>query len=92
VITVEVDRINKQKVKAVVKSDCEKAAKMVVLLTDTDKWTFFKQHDGCEIYKAASRCHLHTTCPITIAMLKAIEVEIELTLPRDVVIRFEPSE
>jgi uncharacterized Zn finger protein len=91
VTKVEVDKITKQKVKVVINSDCESVAQMGELLTEIDKWTVFKQHEDCEIYKAASKCHLHITCPIPTAVLKAIEVEIGLALPRDVVICFEPS-
>lgn len=90
--TVEVDKITKQKVKVVIKSDCENIARMGELLTEIDKWTVFKQHEDCEIYKAASKCHLHITCPVPIAVLKSIEVEAGLALPRDVVIRFKPAD
>jgi hypothetical protein len=92
VTTVEVDRINKHKVKVVVNSDCENAARLGELLTEIDKWTVFKQHQDNEIYQAASSCQLHITCPIPIAVLKAIEVETGLALPRDVGIHFRPTE
>lgn len=91
VTTVEVDKIAKQKVKVVINSDCESVAEMGELLTEIDEWNVFKQHEECEIYKAASKCHLHITCPIPIAVLKAIEVEAGLALPRDVVIQFKPA-
>jgi hypothetical protein len=91
VTTVEVDRINKQQVKVVVNSDCENAARLGELLTEIDKWTVFKQHQDCEVYQAAANCHLHITCPVPIAVLKAIEVETGLALPRDVGIRFQPT-
>jgi hypothetical protein len=91
VTTVEVDRITKQKVKVVINSDCENAARLGALLTKIDNWTVFKQHQDCEIYQEASNCQLHIACPIPIAVLKAIEVETELALPRDVSIRFKPT-
>ncbi len=89
VTTVEVNKINKQKVRVIINSDCENVAKLGELLTEIDKWTVFKTHEECEIYKAASNFHLHITCPIHIAVLKTIEVETGLALPRDVNIRFE---
>jgi len=91
VTTVEVDKITKQKVKVVINSECENAARLGELLIEIDKWTVFKHHEDSEIYQAASNCHLHITCPIPIAVLKAIEVETGLALPRDVGIRFKPA-
>jgi sorbitol-specific phosphotransferase system component IIBC len=91
VTTVEVDRINKQKVKVVINSDCENVARLAESLTEIDKWAVFKQHQDCEVYQAASDCHLHITCPVPVAVLKAIEVEAGLALPRDVVISFQPT-
>jgi sorbitol-specific phosphotransferase system component IIBC len=91
VTTVEVDRINKRKVKVVINSDCEHAARLAESLTEIDNWTVFKQHQDSEIYQAASDCQLHIACPVPIAVLKAIEVETGLALPRDVVIRFQPT-
>ncbi len=92
VTTVEVERINKQKVKVVINSECESVAKLGESLTEIDRWAVFKQAQDCEVSQVASNCHLHITCPVPIAVLKAIEVETGLALPRDVVIRFKPTE
>ena len=91
VTTIEVDKIAKHKVKVVINSDCESVAELGESLTEVSVWDIFKQREDCEIYKAVSKCHLHITCPVPIAVLKAIEAEAELALPRDVVIRFEPT-
>jgi sorbitol-specific phosphotransferase system component IIBC len=91
VTTVEVDRVTKHKVRVVVNSDCENVASLGESLTEIDRWTVFKRHQDSEIYQAASNCHLHITCPVPIAVLKAIEVETGLALPRDVSISFKPT-
>jgi uncharacterized protein YaiI (UPF0178 family) len=90
--TIEVDKVAKRKVKVVITSDCEMVTKLGKLLAEVDQWDVIKQYVDYGIYKAASRCDLHVTCPVPIAVLKAIEVEAGFALPRDVVIRFETTE
>ena len=89
VTTVEINTIGKRKFKVVITSDCETVTKLGESLAEVDQWDALKQYADSQIYKAASKCQLHVICPIPIAILKAIEVEAELALPRDVVIRFE---
>lgn len=89
--TIEVDKVTKRKVNVKVNSHCEIVAKLGESLTEVDPWDVFKQQVAHEIHESASRCHLHVTCPVPIAVLKAIEVEAGLALPRDVVIRFETT-
>jgi len=92
ITSVEVSKLAKRKVKVVITSPCEKITRLGESLTEIDQWEIFKKHVDCDIYKAAGRCQLHVTCPVPIAVLKAIEVETELALPRDVIIRFESTE
>ncbi|TFH34446.1 MAG: hypothetical protein E4G99_09495 [Anaerolineales bacterium] len=40
------------------------------------------------VYQSAARHIRHTGCPIPSAILKAIEVEVGIALPHDVVINF----
>ena len=42
------------------------------------------------VYLAAERSGCHPSCPVPAAVLKAAEVAMELALPREAVIRFEP--
>ena len=42
------------------------------------------------VYLAAQQSGCHASCPIPSAVLKAAEVALEMALPRDVSIRFEP--
>ena len=41
------------------------------------------------VYISAQRAGCHASCPIPMAVLKAVEVAMDMALPRDVVIRFE---
>jgi len=89
--TIEVNKSTKRKVKVLINSQCEWVTELGESLTEIDQWDVIKQYIDCEIYKVASKCHLHVTCPVPMAVLKAIEVEAGLALPRDVVIRFETT-
>jgi hypothetical protein len=42
-----------------------------------------------ETYQAASRCKLHTACPVPCGILKAVEVAAGLALPADVSITLQ---
>jgi hypothetical protein len=41
------------------------------------------------VFLSAQRAGCHPSCPIPVAILKAVEVAMEMALPRDAVIRFE---
>lgn len=90
--TVEVSKLARRKVKVVITSPCEKITKLGGSLTEIDQWEIFKKHVDCDIYQSAARCQLHVTCPVPVAVLKAIEVETGLALPHDFSIRFENTE
>ena len=48
----------------------------------------FKRMTESAIYQSAARHIRHTACPIPAAILKAIEVEVGIALPKDVTITF----
>ena len=87
--TVEVDKVSKRKVKVIIASDCEIVTQLGNSLTEVDQWEAIKQYGDCQVLKAASKCHMHVTCPVPVAVLKAIEVEAGLALPRDVLVQFK---
>lgn len=41
------------------------------------------------IYVSAERAGCHPSCPLPVAIVKAIEIAMEMALPKDVVIRIE---
>ncbi|MBI4771144.1 MAG: hypothetical protein HY784_12220, partial [Chloroflexi bacterium] len=51
----------------------------------------FRPMDESAVYQSAARHIRHTACPIPAAILKAIEVEVGIALPRDVHIQFQPA-
>jgi len=75
--------------KVEVTSDCEMVTKMGDLLGEIDLKDTIKPHINSNIYQCASQCSLHIACPIPMAVIKAIEVEAGLALPRSIAVQFE---
>ncbi len=42
------------------------------------------------VYLAAQKSGCHASCPIPMAVLKTAEVAMEMALPREVILQFEP--
>ena len=75
--------------KVTVNSCCDKVIKLDESLGEIDQWEATKPLFDCVVYKAAAECKLHITCPVPIAILKAIEVETGLAVQRDASLHFE---
>jgi hypothetical protein len=91
ITTIEVDKVGKRMVTIKIVSDCELVTDMGKSLIEVDQWDALKSHVQSEIYQIASGSHIHVSCPVPVAILKAIEVEAGLALPRPVNIRFEST-
>jgi len=91
-VTAEVVKVGKRRVGIKITTDCEIVTKMGESLAELDQRDILKPHVHSEVYKCASRCHLHAACPVPMAIIKAVEVEGGLALPRPVSIHFETLE
>ncbi len=90
--TVEVIRVDKRRVRVKITSDCEMVTEMGKPLAELDQEDALKSLLHSKVYQYAAGCSLHTTCPVPMAILKAIEVEAGLALPRPVLVQFEAPE
>ena len=88
-IALEVIKTGRRRVTVRIESDCEMVLQLSELLADISLLDALKTCIDSDIYKYASVCKLHTACPVPMAILKAIEVEFSLALPRPVSLRFE---
>jgi hypothetical protein len=86
---VEVTKESKRKVSINIKSDCQQIAGLSDSIKELDIWEVLKPDSDSEIRRQALVHHLHTACPVPTGILKAIEAEAGLALPRDVTIHFE---
>ena len=87
--TVEVSKLSSRKVTVTLTSDCEMVTQMAEDLGELDWQDTLGERRASLVDKTASRCLRHTACPVPVAIIKAIEVEVGLALPRDVAIHFE---
>lgn len=88
---IEVVRLSSRRVKVAVTSDCDMVSKMSEELRDIDWRDAFKRQENSSLYRPVWQHIEHVACPVPIAILKAIEVEVGVALPRDVAIRFETA-
>jgi len=91
-VTIEAVKVSRRKVRVKISSDCEVVTKMGESLVELDQRDVLKPLLHSEVYQCASECSLHTACPVPMAILKAIEVEAGLALPRPVLVHFENTE
>ncbi len=76
-----------------ISSDCEAVEKWGNQLGSVNwRECLGKNAFSSQIFISATDCLKHTTCPVYIGMLKAIEVEVGASLPADATIRFLPGE
>lgn len=92
---IEVSKVDDTHVQVVLHSECEQITAMNPDLTCV-QWkgkghTVFKRMTESVVYQSAARHIRHTACPVPAAILKAIEVETGVALPKDVTITFTNS-
>jgi len=88
--TIEVIGLPGHRAAVTVTSDCEMVNKMGEGLKEINWLSLWKRRgNGYSAYKAALRSIRDITCPIPVAVLKAIEVEAGIALPKDVAFSFE---
>ncbi len=89
---IEVTSVDAAHVKVTVHSECEQITAMNPDL-EYIQWKgkghqVFKRMTESAVYQSAAQHIRHTACPIPAAILKAIEVEAGIALPKDVTITF----
>jgi hypothetical protein len=71
-------------------SECQQIQQISDLLTKLTLNELFMPVTRNPVYLVAEQSGCHPSCPIPAAVLKAGEVAMEMALPRDASIRFEP--
>jgi hypothetical protein len=90
--TVQAIKTGKRRVSVIVESDCEAVAEMDGDLQDLDWLEALGPPGKSAVWDCACQHLKHPCCPVPIGIMKAIEVELDLALPKDVVIHFEKVE
>jgi hypothetical protein len=71
-------------------SECQQIRQYSELLQKLTLREVFAPVTANPVYLAAEQSGCHPSCPIPAAVLKGAEVALEMALPRDAYIRFEP--
>jgi hypothetical protein len=88
---IEVWKIDKRAVGLEIsESECQQIQQFSELVSKLTFKEVFMPATRNPVYLAAEQSGCHASCPIPMAVLKAAEVAMEMALPRDVSIRFEP--
>ncbi len=90
--TVEATRTDQRRVSVLLKSGCEAVASMNGEFDDLGWVEALSPPGESKVWDCACAHLKHPCCPVPIGILKAIEVELELALPKDVLIHFEDAD
>lgn len=90
ITTVEVHKIDKRRCSVKVQSECPHIQKLAVALTEVEPFKEISfRGDGPSVLRLGAEYCTHPACPVPVGILKAIEVEAGLALPRNVEIKVE---
>ena len=92
VTTIEVVETDQWHVRLKLDSNCEMVTKMGESLAELDLRDALKSQVDSVVYKLASNFCSHASCPVPMAILKAIEVEVGMALPKSVFFKFESAD
>ncbi|RMG01608.1 MAG: hypothetical protein D6726_09200 [Nitrospirae bacterium] len=86
--TVVVRKKSGKEYEILIESDCEMVEKLGEKVPSLNMMDIFKRITDNPIYKEGTVCLRHVSCPVPSGILKALEVEAGLALPKDVKIVF----
>ena len=87
-VMIKVSKLSARRVKVDIIGDCEMVGSFGENLADLDWHSVLAYSENPLLCKHASRYIKHASCPVPIAVLKAIEVEVGVAVARDVIIHF----
>ncbi|MFO8143898.1 MAG: hypothetical protein R6T78_04420 [Dehalococcoidales bacterium] len=90
-------KLGKGKVKIEIKCDCDRIVKMASQLKEVDEaevneWDPIKPRGESKICQYSREFNLCAACPVPTAILKAVEAEAGLAIPKDAHITFTKTE
>ncbi len=72
-------------------SECEHIMRLGEVVEDMNLRDLFKPITINPVYVSAQQAGCHSSCPVPVAILKAVEVAMEMALPKNVLIRFNTN-
>jgi hypothetical protein len=87
----EVDKLSNRRVSVALSSECEMISRLAEKIKELDWQDTLKARDDSALFRAVLQYVKHIACPVPVAIIKAIEVEVGLALPKDVTIHFDAT-
>jgi len=87
-VTITAEKGNEKKIVVALDTACEMVQKMLADIATVDQRVTLTGFRDNPVYLSAAKHLKHTACPVPSAILKAIEVEAGLNVPRDATIVF----
>jgi len=91
-VTVTAEKAEGKKVRISLDTECEMVTGMLEDISLLDMRAAFSGHLQNPVYRSAAMHLKHPACPVPAGILKAVEVELGLCLPKDVTITFSGDE
>jgi len=89
--TIEAKQVAPGHVYVKVISDCKSLSKLNIGIVNAME-DLYGSFESSKVYKKANECIKHIACPIPCAILKTVEVEAELAVPKGVTIEIVKTE
>ena len=90
---IKASKITNQRVLVqIIGSECEHVKRFSEQLSEIEMRDLFKPISRNPAFLCAERAGCHPSCPIPLAVVKAVEVAMELALPRNVCMKFVSKE
>lgn len=86
--TVEVEKKDGKTYSLSITSDCPMVSKLGQEVPELTMMDAFKRFQDNPVYRQGAACLKHVACPVPSGVLKALEVEAGLNVPKDVTIVF----
>lgn len=87
-VTVRAEKKERRSVTVQIETDCEMVKKLAEDVGHVDMMAAFTSHLNNPVYRSAAKHLKHAACPVPSGILKAVEAELGLAIPRDASIIF----
>lgn len=91
-VTVKAKKKGAKQIRIEIDTDCEMVMKLQEDISVLDARSAFTGHLNNPVYRSAAMHLRHSACPVPAAILKVMEVEFGICLPKDVSIKFKGDE
>jgi pentose-5-phosphate-3-epimerase len=87
-VLISAEKGKDKKVHISLETDCEMVKEMLSDISTIDMMTLFSGWPNNPVYKSAAQHLKHVSCPVPSGILKAVEVEAGLAVPKEVKVVF----